>query len=122
MLWSGATIEITDSIDIDQEIEQLISDGIVQKITRSVDDGTDRLVGIFRCDLETGQTRYVLNVPIHPPMPGVPEVETMIIRGSARTRITNSEKFGVRIEIVANDTYDQPFSLFLETVIYSFNQ
>ena len=108
--------------DIDQEIDQLIADGIVQKISRSVIDESDRLVGIFRCDLEAGQTRYVLNIPIHPPMANVPEIETMFIQGSGRTRITNSEKFGVRIEIVTGEIYDQPTSLFLETVIYSFNQ
>lgn len=113
-------IDVSEINDIDQEIEQLISDGVVQRICRSQVDGSDRLVGIFRCDLEAGQNRTILQIPIHPPMANIPEVESVILNGSARTRISNCQKFGVRIEIVTSEIYDQPTSLFLETVIYSF--
>ena len=103
-------------MELDHEISDLIAADITQKIVRSQCDGTDRIVAIFRCDLEAGQDKFVLNVPIHPPMENVPEVEAVIIHGSGRTRITDRKKFGVRIELSApaNSTESQ---LYLETII-----
>ena len=107
---------VTDS---DQEIVDLISAGITQKITRCVDDNSERLAAVFRCDFQPDQSRYIVNIPIHPPLISVPEVEAVVLNASARTRVTNCEKFGVRIEVVCNEPSDEPKQLFLEAMIYA---
>lgn len=112
-----STIDEPDSTELDSDIAAMIADGITQKLVRSHKDDQETIVGMFRCDLDAGQTRYVLNVPIHPALDEVPEVETMVFEDGIRTRITNREKFGVRLELVISNSEHQPKSVYVETVI-----
>lgn len=110
-------IEPCDSLELESDLAAMIADGVTQKIVRTVKDGHEMIAGIFRCDLDPGQTRYVLNVPIYPALSTVPSVESMVFEDGVRTRITNCEKFGIRVELVISDADHSFKSIFVETVI-----
>lgn len=72
---------------------------VMQHIVRSESGGLEALSGLFRMSFSPQQTSTVLHVPLHPPMGGVPEVETFCDLESFRIRVTDSQRFGVRLEI-----------------------
>ena len=110
-------VDECESNELDSELAAMIAEGITQKIVRTENDGREVIVGMFRCDLEPDQSRYVLNVPIHPALRDVPTVETIVFEDGVRTRITDCKKFGIRLELVISNTDHSPKSIFLETVI-----
>ena len=59
----------------------------------------ETLSGNFRCRFEAGQSVHVLHVPIYPPMQNVPEVDLVCESGSVAGRVTETKKFGLRIEL-----------------------
>lgn len=104
---------------IDQDHRELLASGITQKITRSQTDGSDNIVGLYRLDFENDQLRYPLNIPIHPPLSEVPMVEAETMNVSSRIRVTNCQRFGVRIEIVLHEKVDPGEPVFVEFSISS---
>lgn len=101
------------------DLASLADSGIVQNIVRTHDATGQHIAGMFRCDLEPGQSSVVLNVPIHPPLPEIPTVEAVCVDSDARIRVTDRQRFGVRLEISVTPS-DQPQSfVFVEVVISS---
>ena len=86
------------------EIKELVESGITQKVTRAKRDGLDCVNGLYRLDFESDQHRHPINIPIHPPFVGVPAVEAETLFVTSRIRVTNAEKFGVRLEVILNET------------------
>ena len=99
MTLSGSTDIRTDEMEVTRE--DLLAAGIVQQCSRYDLDGQESICGIFRCDFEPLQRRTALHVPIHPPLSDLPEVEAIGIDCDLRTRVTDCQKFGVRIEVRA---------------------
>ena len=118
MSFEHGQIDGVDCTETEVEFSELIADGITQKVTRSNRDGMDSIVGLFRCDFKPGQNHFVLNIPIHPPMSEIPEVEAMVSDENVRSRITNRERFGIRLELNLNTGEPLEF-VFVETVISS---
>ena len=95
----------------------LIESGVVQQVQRYRNDEGESVCGIFRCDFEPLQRRVALHIPIHPPFKSVPSVEAIGVDCDLRARVTDCQKFGVRLEIVVNDVAASEQSQFVDIVI-----
>ena len=115
------------SVQFDQEpnvvssdpMEELLEPGVMQQFTRAHRDGLDCLVGCYRLDFAPDQLRYPISIPIHPPLPATPSVEAETTDVSARIRVTNAEKFGVRLEVVLREPLEQEQSVILQISVSS---
>jgi hypothetical protein len=67
---------------------------------RSVESGVDHIVAIYRCHFEPGEQLVVVHVPIYPAFEEIPEVEAICLDGNARIRVTDRQKFGIRLEVI----------------------
>ena len=105
--------------ELHESVESFLAAGIMQQLTRTRIDGVDRVAGIFRCDFEREQRHYALNIPVHPALSDVPTVEAICLDCDARIRVTDCQKFGVRIEIVLNESPTEDQSVFVDVVISS---
>lgn len=105
--------------EMDDSIESLSAAGIVQQLTRTQAVDTDQITGIFRCDFEPEQERYALNIPIHPALSELPSVEAIALESDARIRVTDRQRFGVRLEVVLNQAASEPQRVFVDVVIAS---
>ena len=79
-------------------------------MSRAVQDGCDVVEGAFRVDFEVGQKQVAIHLPIAPALPSAPEFECEPIDGDAdvRIRVTATEAWGVRLEVVRSTDIDQP--------------
>ena len=112
---------ISDSLteNAETDVQELHQSGLVQQYSRHRKDSTEYINGIFRCDFDVNQKRYALNIPIHPPLFEIPTVEAIGIDCDVRIRVTDCQRFGVRIEIAANDAINAASSRFVDVVISS---
>ena len=85
----------TDSGGLDEGLDPSVS----QHVIRSQADAQDVLSGQFRVSFIAGQTVEVLHVPIYPPMEKVPTVEAFGETETTRVRVTDAQRFGVRLEV-----------------------
>lgn len=97
--------------------DDLVEAGIVQQFHRYRHDDSESICGIFRCDFEPLQRRTALHIPIHPPLNRLPNVEAIGIDCHLRTRVTDCQKYGVRIEIVLDEVCTVEQFHFLDVVI-----
>ena len=74
---------------------------VSQHIIRSHDGAQDLFAGEFRITIPPQQTIHVLHVPLHPPMNSKPSVEAFADNEELRIRVTDVERFGVRLEVKA---------------------
>jgi len=91
----------------DQEFSVMADHAVSQHIIRSHDGTQDLFAGEFRISIPPRQTIHVLHVPLHPPMNGVPTVEAFADNDALRVRVTDVQKFGVRLEIKADASDEQ---------------
>lgn len=109
-------------VEIDMELvtEQILADpNLTQHITRRNDDGQDTLVGYFRCELQPDQQRYALHMPLYPAMTGIPEVEAIVMdSGDASVRVTDRQRFGVRLEIMLNRATAATSNVMVEVIAF----
>jgi len=82
-----------------EEYSPMADPAVSQHIIRSNVDGKDLFSGEFRVSIPAQQTISVLHVPLHPPMPIVPVVEAFCDNEAVRIRVTDAQRFGVRLEI-----------------------
>ena len=99
--------------------DDLIESGIVQQFQRYRNGEGESICGIFRCDFEPLQRRAAIHIPIHPPFSNLPSVEAIGIDCELRTRVTDCQKFGVRLEIVIDDVSANNQFQFVDVVISS---
>ena len=109
--------EQPDLNELDDSIASLLAVGIVQQLTRTQLAGVDQIAGIFRCDFALGQDRYALNIPVHPALSEIPTVEAIALESDARIRVTDRQKFGVRLEVVLSRAAVQTQQVFVDVVI-----
>ena len=84
-----------------QEFSVMADPTVSQHIIRSHDGTQDLFTGEFRISIPPQQTVHVLHVPLHPPMDSKPTVEAFTDNEALRIRVTEVQKFGVRLEIKA---------------------
>ena len=105
----GTEIAADETVEFDAEqmIAHVLSDpGVVQHVTRTRADGVETIAGYFRCPFKADQERSILHVPIVPALTEIPEVEALVMEddaasaGNARIRITDRQKFGLRLEVI----------------------
>ena len=118
---SGTEVGSDESatLDVEQMVERVLADpNVTQHTTRTLCDGVDSIAGYFRCDFAATQERSILHVPLVPPMDGVPTVEAIIVNGdlSARIRITDRQKFGVRLEVIRTTDLAAATNLMVEVI------
>ena len=80
---------------------------VSQHIIRSHDGTQDLFAGEFRISIPPQQTIHVLHVPLHPPMNHDPTVEAFADNDALRIRVTDVQKFGVRLEIKADASEEE---------------
>ncbi|MCH2182888.1 MAG: hypothetical protein MK108_12865 [Mariniblastus sp.] len=94
--------------------------GVMQQVSRTVQDGWDTLMGYYRCPFEGGQRRSILHVVFQPAMPSLPEVETMVLDvDNVRVRLTDIKVYGLRIEVVLSQPATSDMSVLIEVIAAS---
>ncbi len=97
----------TAPISEEQENSVMADPAVSQHIIRSHDGTQDLFAGEFRISIPPQQTIHVLHVPLHPPMASKPSVEAFADTEALRIRVTDAERFGVRLEIKAASSDDE---------------
>lgn len=85
----------------EQEYSVMTDPAVSQHVIRSHDGTQDLFAGEFRISIPPQQTIYVLHVPLYPPMDSKPSVEAFADNQALRIRVTDAQRFGVRLEIKA---------------------
>ena len=124
MLSNHSLLEEGDDVvtaDLELVTEQILADpNLNQYITRRNEDGQDTLVGYFRCQLQRHQQRYALHIPLHPAMSAVPQVEAIVMDSDeASIRVTERQRFGLRVEIVLPRPTTETCSVMVEVIAFS---
>ena len=91
--------------------DSIFSDpGVSQHITRrTTPDGLDCLEALLRIPFAAGEREAVVHLPLHPPLPGPPEVECEPLDDADLTfKVTTAQPYGVRIEVRRGGGYDEP--------------
>lgn len=90
--------------DAEVMLEHVFADPtITQYLIRNQRDGLDTVCFYQRCQFSLGQQRLVLHFPFYPPFKQTPEVLVSVLDAEkVRTRITDQQKFGARVEIILN--------------------
>ena len=81
------------------ESSPMADPSVSQHVVRAFKDDQDILSGEFRVSISADQTISVLHVPLYPPMQTLPEVEAFCDNDAVRIRITDVQRFGVRLEV-----------------------
>lgn len=107
--------------DLEMMMEQILGDpGLTQYVIRRSESNTDTLVGYFRCCLEQNQQRYALHIPVYPAMEFEPQVEAILMDSNdGRVKITESKKFGLRMEIVLPTPAEKQVDFLVEVIATS---
>ncbi len=113
-------IEIDGDNSIDSEIalQQILeTPGLFQHVTRSDHEGLETVVGYFRVDFEPNSQRHILHVPFSPPFKTLPQVDTNTLgEQDARIRITDVQKFGLRMEVILPQMTNSSQHMIIETI------
>ena len=121
---SGTEIGADEPMPLDSEqiVTYILADpNVTQHVTRTLCDGVDSVAGYFRCNFSATQERSILHVPLVPPMAEVPAVEAIVVdeQLSARIRVTDRQKFGVRVEVIRGADVAGAASLMIEVIVSS---
>lgn len=92
-----------DAAQIPEDPSQAVmaDTSVSQHIIRSHDGTKDLFCGEFRITIPARQTIHILHVPLHPAMDSTPTVEAFTDNEGLRIRVTDAQRFGVRLEIKA---------------------
>lgn len=106
--------------DRPEGVSILDDSGVMQQVSRTVQDGWDTVMGYYRCRFEQGQRRSVLHVVFQPAMPSLPEVETMVLDvDNVRVRLTDIKVYGLRVEVVLSQPATSDMSVLIEVIAAS---
>lgn len=119
-LFDSLTDEPDEGFEIDPEIylQQLLNDpALVQHVNRTESEGRQTVVGYFRVVFQPGQQRLVLHVPFSPPLAVIPQVEAHALdEQNVRVRITDSQKYGLRAEVILPNPVESERRFLVEVV------
>ena len=105
-------------VDPELILQQVLENrDLVQHVTRTRESGVETIVGYFRLEFEAGQQRSVLHVPFAPPLKIVPQVDAHVTDyEDVRVRVTDSQKFGVRTEVILDQAAQSHQTILVEIV------
>ena len=115
-------------MDRDSELEEpqlpiFLDSSISQQTIRSEYEGDDCLNITTRAVIPAGADRHVIHIAICPAMSTIPEVDAYVISGTeARIRVTQRQKFGVRLELIVGEVSEHKREAILEVVARSKKQ
>jgi hypothetical protein len=120
---SGQEFELSDQseipeFDLELILEQLLQDPSVSQFSIRHQLETEETISTFvRCDMASGQQRLVLHVPFYPHFRSIPRVAASILDGhQGRTRVTDYQKFGARVEIALEEPSLMPLTVLVEII------
>jgi hypothetical protein len=108
----------TPQFDLELILEQLLRDPAVSQFSIRHQFETEETISTYmRCDLAGGQQRVVLHVPFYPHFRSIPRVTASILDGlEGRTRVTDHQKFGARVEIALQESSLEPLTIQVEII------
>lgn len=83
------------------ELDSPKAEETMQWICRTAEaDGSERVEGMVRADLDSGQTQTAVHVPFHPPLRSPVHCSSEVLKGQqVRARIALAQPFGIRIDV-----------------------
>lgn len=106
------------SINEVNDLKILLEDrSISHRSTRSVIDGVVTHSHFARCKFEPEQSHYVLHIPLFPPLNSIPTVDSFAFDAESRIRVTDRNRFGIRMEIISFETKLEPTEIIVKTVM-----
>jgi hypothetical protein len=87
----GAVVEADESVEFPP--------GLVQQVTRVLDDGVETVHAVLRAQIEAGDRQAIVHVAFCPPLAMTPELTAHAIDSEAEVKITQAESFGARLEV-----------------------
>ena len=105
-------------VDPELALQQILENpNLVQHVTRTQIEECETIAGYFRIAFEPGQQHQVLHVPISPPFKSVPGIEANATDAQdVRVRITDGQKFGIRLEIILSHQTDSQRQILVEVI------
>ncbi len=101
-------------------LQQLMANpSVTQHFVRTVTSSVDQIAAYYRLEFLPNQQREVLHIPVHPAMATVPEVQAIGIDEDLRIRVTDCQKYGVRIEAVLTSPPVKSTTSLVEIIISS---
>jgi len=120
--FENGCLETDGALHEPDDEEDVMSDGVVQKVTVVETDEGRFVSGTLRRQFPTGESTSIVHLPVYPPFDRVPECEIMQIDGpESSLRITQKTRFGVRVEAkIQNlaEAENQPNDILLEYTIF----
>lgn len=104
---SGASL-----FDLELAVEQMLADATLQHIVlRNESEGVQYVSSYQRIEFQPEQQTAVVHLPFAPPLDFVPAIEGYFMDGTnARIRVTESQRFGARVEVVLDEVSDESLS------------
>ena len=86
---------------MEEELNELLPPEMSRRVSRSnTTDKGQRLDILMRLPFSTGQRSQFAHLPIHPPLPDVPDVTCHQLAGpECSISVSESQRFGIRLEI-----------------------
>ncbi len=114
-------LDQAEDVEFDPEmvVAQLLEDkSVVQHVTRTLTEEAESVVGYFRVGFAKGQQRAVIHFPLTPQLGEIPSVEAMLLDPvPGRVRITDRQRFGIRIEVALQQPVEANGSVMIEVIV-----
>jgi hypothetical protein len=102
-------------VPADEITEPEIPPGLIQQVTRVVEDGRESIHGLVKVDVEANDRLAIVHIAFCPPLCDRPELSAHALDcDDAEIRITQAESFGARVEARLPATLDTPRSFIIE--------
>ncbi|MEM7784809.1 MAG: hypothetical protein AAF623_15775 [Planctomycetota bacterium] len=89
-----------------------------QQMIRSSENGIETVVSSYYLEFQAGQRREIVHIPLVPPLENSPDVYADATdHEDVRVRITDSQKYGIRAEVILSDQPATPIQRHVEFVI-----
>lgn len=120
----GGCAQSSDEPPLPQEswLDRFLADTSQSQLTSRIcdvaDDGStiETVAHYTRTHFEAGQTRAVVHLSFQPDLVSIPTVESNLIDGTGRTRISGVTKFGVRIEMQLSEAPKESLTICVESI------
>ena len=99
---NGAEDDRPDCEDAFESIYELLAEqpDCQQLVVRRKTGNEETLFGFTCIHWQADQQTAVVHLPVFPAFASVPNIETEMLDGSARVRVTDCQPFGVRVELI----------------------
>ena len=108
--------ELGNGDDMDEELNELLPPEMTRRVSRSnTTDKGQRLDILMRLTFSTGQRSQFAHLPIHPPLPDVPDVTCHQLAGpECSISVSESQRFGIRLEFKLSRSPDEEVNIMVQ--------